>query len=78
MSSPGHGDGHDVTNVADGFGGPQDPAVRFGPDDVVADLAAGGGLGDLFVERAGRVSRRVRTDTGEAAAIDCLVRARRA
>jgi hypothetical protein len=40
--------GHDVTNLAEGVGGPRDPAVLFGPEDVVADLAG------LEVERARR------------------------
>lgn len=31
--------GHDSTNIADGFGGPQDPTVLFTPDDVVHDIA---------------------------------------
>ena len=31
--------GHDRTNIADGVGGPQDPAVLITPGEVVADLA---------------------------------------
>lgn len=64
--------GHDITNIAEGHGGPQDPAVLYGPDDVVADIGT-----DLRVERAERVRRAVPTSEGEVAAIDVLVRARR-
>ncbi|MGH9092740.1 MAG: methyltransferase domain-containing protein [Acidimicrobiales bacterium] len=63
--------GHDSTNLAEGFGGPQDPSVLYGPEDVVADL------GDLVVERAARVRRPVETPEGVREAVDALVRARR-
>lgn len=62
---------HDSTNLTDGWGGPQDPAVLYGPDDVVA------AIGDLTVVRADRVRRPVATDAGERVAIDVLVRATR-
>ncbi len=61
---------HDRTNLGEGFGGPQDPAVLYGPDDVVADLG-----GVLRVARAERVRRRIETPSGEVEAIDLLVRA---
>jgi SAM-dependent methyltransferase len=61
--------GHDSTNLAEGVGGPQDPAVLFGPDDIVGDLPG------LDIERAERVRRPVATDTGEVDAIDAIVRA---
>jgi 2-polyprenyl-3-methyl-5-hydroxy-6-metoxy-1,4-benzoquinol methylase len=64
--------GHDASNIAEGHGGPQDPAVLYGPDEVVR--AAGTGL---EVERAERVRRPVETEGGRVDAIDCLVRARR-
>jgi len=65
--------GHDLTNLTEGTGGPQDPAVLFTPADVVDDLA---GLEVAFdVERAERVRRPVTTDHGEIEAIDALVRA---
>ena len=32
--------GHDRSNLADGFGGPQDPDVLFTPADIVRDLPA--------------------------------------
>ncbi|MHB1924366.1 MAG: class I SAM-dependent methyltransferase [Acidimicrobiales bacterium] len=62
--------GHDSTNLTDGYGGPQDPEVLYGPEDLMPDL------GDLAVERAERVSRRVDTEAGERTAVDVLVRAR--
>jgi SAM-dependent methyltransferase len=65
--------GHDSTNLADGYGGPQEPAVLFSPDDVLADIAPAG----LTVERAERVERPVDTPDGPRVAIDALVRARR-
>lgn len=63
---------HDETNIADGHGGPQDPAVLYGPDDVVRALGAG-----FTIERAERVRRPVETGGGTVDAVDCLVRARR-
>ncbi|MDA8290393.1 MAG: class I SAM-dependent methyltransferase [Actinomycetota bacterium] len=59
---------HDLVNLTEGTGGPQDPDVLFTPDDVVADLEG------LEVVRAGRVLRPVE---GQRDAIDLLVRARR-
>jgi SAM-dependent methyltransferase len=69
---------HDSTNLAEGTGGPQDPAVLMTAEDVLADLE---GL-DPDVERAARVAREVSPGDehrGEPAAVawDCLVRARR-
>ncbi len=61
--------GHDLTNLTHGYGGPQDPAIIFSPDDVAADVA------ELSIERAERVERVVPTDDGERRAIDALVRA---
>ena len=63
--------GHDSTNITDGYGGPQDPAVLYGPEDLVADLDG------LVVERAQRVARVVATEEGGRTAVDALVRARR-
>jgi SAM-dependent methyltransferase len=59
---------HDRTNLFKGTGGPQDPVVLCGPEDLVADLPG------LRIERAERVTRTVSTDSGEATAIDALVR----
>lgn len=62
---------HDETNLTEGYGGPQDATVLYGPDDVVAALR------DLTIERAERIRRPV--DTGERTvdAIDVLVRGHR-
>lgn len=65
--------GHDATNLLEGYGGPQDPAVPFTATDVAADLDGTG----LTIGRAGIVHRAVVTDGGERRAIDVLVRARR-
>jgi SAM-dependent methyltransferase len=71
--------GHDTRNLTEGTGGPQDPAVLYGPQDVAgvlggdgpaAGAAAGaagdarGGAGGLEILRAGRQRRPV--DHGEA------------
>ena len=67
---------HDSTNLTEGTGGPQDPAVLMTAEDVLADLD---GL-PLEVVRAERVAREVSPGDdhrGEPArtAWDCLVRA---
>jgi SAM-dependent methyltransferase len=63
--------GHDASNIADGVGGPQDPAVLFTAADLVADLDGTG----LVVERAESVLRPV--PGAERPAIDALLRAHR-
>jgi len=65
--------GHDTTNLTDGHGGPQDAAVLYTPDDVVADLEGTG----LTVTKAERVDRTVSTPDGDRTAIDALVVATR-
>jgi SAM-dependent methyltransferase len=68
---------HDLANLADGVGGPQDPTVLYTPDDVTADLSTSE-VDDLEIERAERVERPVTgADGTSATAIDCLVRASR-
>ena len=67
---------HDSTNLTDGTGGPQDPAVLMTAEDVLADLE---GI-DVDVVRAERVAREVSLADehgGEErrTAWDCLVRA---
>jgi len=54
---------HDSSNLADGTGGPQDPAVLMTAEDVLGDLAGleGDGAGAEVV-RAERVARRVEAD----------------
>jgi len=66
---------HDLTNLADGVGGPQDASVLSGPDDVIADLLAA--VPDLVVERAEVVRRPVERDGRTVDALDTLVRVRR-
>ena len=73
---------HDSSNLAEGTGGPQDPAVLMTAGDVLGDLEAGGLLASFDVERAERVARHVAVDdphggSSTATAWDCLVRARR-
>jgi len=68
--------GHDLSNLTDGHGGPQDPDVLATPDSVVAELPA------FEIERADVVSRVVRLEPGhggsdEAVALDTVVMARR-
>ncbi len=69
--------GHDLTNLTEGVGGPQDPAVLFGAEDISADLDTSG-VDDLVVQRAEQVRRPVGTGSEMIEAIDCLVRASRA
>jgi SAM-dependent methyltransferase len=64
--------GHDVTNLTEGVGGPQDPAVLYTPEAVSGELPG------LRVVRAERVRRAVEREGGPATAIDTLVRAVRA
>lgn len=67
---------HDSTNLTEGTGGPQDPAVLMTAQDVLADLEGF----DLDVLEAGRVARQVGDGHGEEparTAWDCLVRVRR-
>jgi SAM-dependent methyltransferase len=73
---------HDLTNLAEGTGGPSDPAVLMTAEDVLTDLG-----GETFeVQRAERVARSVAAPSGathlhggapEATAWDCLVRVTR-
>ncbi|MFJ4184675.1 class I SAM-dependent methyltransferase [Kitasatospora sp. NPDC089509] len=70
--------GHDLSNLTDGVGGPQDPAVLFTPEDVLADLADH----HLRTVRAERVHRTVGDEPGHrnaltGVAIDALVRLER-
>jgi SAM-dependent methyltransferase len=64
--------GHDRSNLAGGYGGPQDPDILTVPAEIVAEL------GDLEIERAAVVERPVETDEGLRVALDTLVRAVRA
>lgn len=66
--------GHDASNIADGYGGPQDPALLFDASDITADIASVG-LSAFAIEEGGRVPRTVDTPDGPKVAWDCLVRA---
>jgi SAM-dependent methyltransferase len=61
--------GHDLANLTQGIGGPQDPAVLYTPEAIVAELDG------LTVRRAGRVRRPVDTAPEPGEAVDTLVRA---
>lgn len=58
---------HDRSNLAEGVGGPQDPAILPNPEEITADLSDTG----LVVERAEVVLRTV--DGADRPARDCLV-----
>lgn len=62
---------HDSRNLAEGAGGPQDPAVLYTAADVAADLEGTG----LVVEKAAEVQRPV--EGAPRPAIDALLRASR-
>ena len=61
--------GHDPTNIQEGYGGPQNPAILMSPEEIAEALA------DLDVERAERVRRPVSSAGEDIYAIDALVRA---
>jgi SAM-dependent methyltransferase len=63
--------GHDLTNLAEGVGGPRYPDVLYTPEGITAELRG------LRIVRAGRVRRVVEHDGSPATAIDTLVRAER-
>ena len=63
--------GHDVANLSEGYGGPQDPTILHRADDIVAALPG------LAIRRSGQARRLVRTADGDRVAIDTVVRARR-
>jgi SAM-dependent methyltransferase len=66
--------GHDSSNLTEGTGGPQDPAVLFTAEDVLTALE-----GERFeVLHADRVARVVLRDGDERTAYDALVRVVRA
>lgn len=60
--------GHDTSNLAEGHGGPKDPAVLFTPEEVARELP-------LRIERAEKVRRPIASSEGQVYAIDALVRA---
>jgi len=60
---------HDLINLTEGTGGPQDPEVLYTPEAVRAELP------ELRILRAERVRRTVTREDGPATAIDTLVHA---
>ena len=60
--------GHDTSNLTDGVGGPQDAAVLFTAEEIVADIGSA-----LTIDKAQRVHRHVVTPAGDRTAIDALV-----
>lgn len=66
--------GHDARNLADGYGGPQDPAVLYGPADVAADLDGSG----LTVRHSATENRPVTdADGADHVALDVVLLAER-
>ena len=63
--------GHDLANLSEGIGGPQEPGVLYTPEVIAAELPG------LSVQRAERVRRPVEVDGVVHDAIDTLVRATR-
>ncbi len=63
--------GHDTRNLTDGYGGPQDPAILFTPDDIRAELGAAGEHITI------RIADAVLRPTEGPDAIDALVLAER-
>lgn len=61
--------GHDERNIKEGVGGPQDPTILYGPDEIRSLL------GPLQVERAETIARPVEKDGTIKDALDILVRA---
>jgi 2-polyprenyl-3-methyl-5-hydroxy-6-metoxy-1,4-benzoquinol methylase len=62
---------HDLSNLRHGYGGPQDPALLYTPDETTKALDG------LDVVKAERVTRVVEKEEGRFEAIDTLVRAQR-
>ena len=63
--------GHDIRNIEEGIGGPQDASILFGPHDFEAMLT------DLHIEKAETVTRDVAKDGTVHHALDVLVRAKK-
>jgi SAM-dependent methyltransferase len=59
--------GHDLDNLAHGYGGPQDPRILHRTDAIVSALPS------LIVRRAGQARRKVQTPDGDREAIDTVV-----
>ena len=70
---------HDLRNLAEGHGGPQDPSVLMTAEQIIDYVTAAEIASDfeIVVEQAGVVERPVETDDGTHIALDTLVRLRR-
>ena len=70
---------HDLLNLTEGVGGPQDPAVLMTSEAIVDDLAAAELelACELVTQRAEPIDRVVHTPDGDRTAIDTIVRAHR-
>jgi len=70
---------HDLLNLTQGFGGPQDANVLVTSEGIIADITAAEIDLDveLVIERAERIDRAVSTPDGDRNAIDTLVRVHR-
>ncbi len=64
--------GHDLENLERGYGGPQHAEVLNTVMQLVSELE-----GMLEIEKAARVERKVKTESGVKVALDCVVRGRR-
>lgn len=62
--------GHDVRNIAEGIGGPQDPTILYGPVEIASLLPT------LEIEKAETIRRPVEREGTTHDALDVLVRAR--
>jgi SAM-dependent methyltransferase len=61
--------GHDERNIKEGVGGPQDPSILYGPEEIRSLLSS------LQVDRAETVPRPVEKEGTTKDALDILVRA---
>jgi len=66
--------GHDTTNIAQGFGGPQDPEILYTPEDINSDITAADLGGAMRVRLAEQRNRLTEAQD----AIDALVVAEKA
>ncbi len=62
---------HDSSNLKQGYGGPQHPALLYTAEQVVSAIG-----NELAIEKAGPVDRPVQTNAGIQVAKDCLIRAK--
>lgn len=70
---------HDLRNLSEGYGGPQDASVLMTAEQIIDHVTAAELRSDyeVVIEQAGVVERPVATEEGERVALDTLVRLRR-